>query len=404
MKKHIVIVGGGLLTLPAYKVAQEELGLAVIGVDLDANSPGMRRADVSLCLSTKDVDAVVAAVQDLSKSIPICGVFTCGADVEVTVAAIAACLGLPSVSLEVAYRCNNKILMHRYLDSAGFMAKARYLLCHKEVDAQQAAKDFGFPCVVKPLDNCASRGVQIIAREDQMLEAFSLAASFNLRSDDCVIVEECLLGSKHTIEMIAYRGEWHLLSIVDTHYISLQWPCESLLHTTALPPEMQMRLFDFAVSAAKAIGIDFGAHKVDINLTPQGEIKLIELTARLSGGFHCQYASPIAYGSEDIKGAMRIAIGQPLSRSDIRRRWNRAAAVMSIFPGTGTIGAIEGIEDALASVGVRELFFIKGIGEEVGPFQNSGDRFCFLITEGDSPLVAVDRAKAASMKLRVTVK
>lgn len=402
MKKHIVIVGGALLTFPAYKIAQEELGLAVIGVDLDPNSPGMQRADVRLCLSTKDVEAVVAAVMELSKSVRICGVFTCGADVEVTVAAIAAALGLPSVSLEAASRCNNKILMHHHLDALGFTAKARYVICRRDVEAMQAARDVGFPCVVKPFDNCASRGVQVIAQEADVVAAFALAASFNINPDGQVIVEEFLAGSKHTIEMLAFEGQWHLLSIIDTHYISERWPCESLLHTTTLPASVQQQLFIFSVAAAKAMGIDFGPHKVDVNLSPDGEIKLIELTARLSGGFHCQYASPLAHGSNDIRAALKLSIRMGLDVNDINHRWNRGAAVLSIFPPPGLITGVQGLEIARSSQGVEEIFILRSAGERVGPYLNSGDRFAFVIATGENPSDAILNATSAASFLQIS--
>ncbi|MGQ9812633.1 MAG: hypothetical protein ACUVQ2_04420 [Dissulfurimicrobium sp.] len=90
------------------------------------------------------------------------------------------------------------------------------------------------------------------------------------------------------------------LTFIDTHYISKRWPCETGLNTTKQPLTMQERMFKFASNVARLIGIDFNAHKVDINIAPDGSIKLIELTARLSGGFHCQYASPLAFGSNDI--------------------------------------------------------------------------------------------------------
>lgn len=396
MKDHIIIIGGGALTMPAYRIAREELGLGIIAFDWNSATEGMRYADLAVEVSTKDMLGAAKAARSIADDLSVVGVFTCGADVEITVAAVADALGLPGVSMDVARRCNDKVLMHRHLDAMGFAAKPNYAVSDSVADAVKSAELIGFPCMVKPVDNCASRGVQRADDAVQLADAFELAAQFNIDQAAGVLIEQCLLGSKHTVEMVTFNGQWHLLSIIDTHYISPRWPCETGLNTTILSEREQDRLFDFAVSAAKAIGIDYGAHKVDINLSPSGEIGLIELTARLSGGFHCQYASPLAYGSHDIRAALRLAIGQPLNMEDIRHRWTRGAAVRALFPEPGRIISIEGKENALKLPGVQEVFIWAAIGDQVGPYCNSAARFAFIITDGETPEDAIRNAEVAA--------
>lgn len=396
MKDHIIIIGGGALTMPAYRIAREELGLGIIAFDGNSATEGMRYADLAVEVSTKDMLGAAKAARSIADDLSVVGVFTCGADVEITVAAVADALGLPGVSMDVARRCNDKVLMHRHLDAMGFAAKPNYAVSDSVADAVKSAELIGFPCMVKPVDNCASRGVQRADDSVQLADAFELAAQFNIDQTAGVLIEQCLLGSKHTVEMVTFNGQWHLLSIIDTHYISLRWPCETGLNTTILSEQEQDRLFDFAVSAAKAIGINYGAHKVDINLSPSGEIGLIELTARLSGGFHCQYASPLAYGSHDIRAALRLAIGQPLKMEDIHHRWARGAAVRALFPEPGRIVSIQGKEGALKLPGVQEVFIWAAIGDHVGPYRNSADRFAFIITDGETPEDAIRNAEVAA--------
>jgi biotin carboxylase len=393
MKEYVIIIGGGALTMPAYRIARDELGLGIIAMDWDPNTPGMRYADRAVEVSTKDVEGAARAAKAVAAEVPIIGVFTCGADVEVTVAAVAEALDLPGVSFEVARRCNDKVLMHRHLDAKDFAGKPRYRIVYSSADACSAADEVGFPCVVKPVDNCASRGVQRVDNPSDVAEAYGLAAGFNIDKSTGVLVEECLVGTKHTIEMIAYAGEWHLLSLIDTHYISPRWPCETGLNTTRLSLEDQTRVFDFAVAAARAVGIDHGAHKVDVNLDAEGRIGLIELTARLSGGFHCQYASPLAFGSHDIRAALKLAIGRSLDLEDIRHQWERGAAVRAVFPPPGRIVSITGEDEARSVPGVKEVFIWKGVGDIVGPYRNSADRFAFLIADGSTTEEAVANAE-----------
>lgn len=402
MKEYVIMIGGGELTMPAYVIAREQLGLGIIAMDYDPETPGMRYADEAVPISTKDAHAAAEAAGSLADRLPIRGVFTVGADVEVTVAAVADALGLPGVSLDVARRCNDKVLTHRHLDSVGFTEKPAYAVVHTAAEAASAAATIGFPCVVKPIDNCASRGVQRVDSMEQVADAFALASRFNLDQGAGVLIEECLLGSKHTVEMIAYEGEWHLLSIIDTHYISPRWPCETGLNTTTLPPAQQRRLFDFAARAAKSVGIEFGAHKVDVNLAADGAVRLIELTARLSGGFHCQYASPLAHGSHDIRAALKLAIGRPLDMDDIRHTHERGAAVRAVFPEPGVIVGIDGVDEALALPGVQKVFVWKKIGDTVSPYRNSADRCAFVIADGATVQEAIANAEDGVSAVRIT--
>jgi len=403
-KDYVLIVGASDLVMPAYRITKEELGLGVIALDYNPKAPGMLYADKSLVVSTKDVDGAVKAAKQMSKSCKIKGVFTAGADVEVTVAAIAEALSLPGVPLEVAQRCNNKLLMHEYLDKKEFKEKAKYRAVNNIQELHNAVENVGLPCIIKPIDNCASRGVQIIERIEELKEAYNMAVSYNISQNNKnkVIIEEYLAGSKHTIEMITYENRWYLLSIIDTHYISPRWPCETGLNTTILSKDVQSRMFNFTKKVAKLIGINFGAHKVDVSLPPDGSIKLIELTARLSGGFHCQYASPLAYGSHDIRAALKLAIGHPLDLGDIRHRYEKGAAVRAVFPEPGRIKSISGVKKTKSLRGVEEVFIWKRVGDVVGPYRNSADRFAFVIAKGETTEEAIENAERGVDIIKIT--
>jgi biotin carboxylase len=400
-KRYVLIIGAGDLVLPAYRIAREELGLGTIAFDYNPKAPAMEYADVALPVSTKDVPAAVEAARDLSRRYPLSGVFTAGADVEITVAALAEALSLPGIPVEVARRCNDKLLMHRHLDAVGFVEKARYRVVRTAGEALDAARDVGFPCVLKPLDNCASRGVQRVEESSLVEDAYELAVSFNGTRGGEILVEECLEGSKHTVEMLAWNDRWYLLSIIDTHYISPRWPCETGLNTTTQTRSMQERMFRFSEQVARQIGVDFSAHKVDVNIGADGSIRMIELTARLSGGFHCQYASPLAFGSHDIRAALRLSVGDDLDPEDIRHRWERGAAVRAVFPKPGRIVSVAGVEEARRMPGVAEVFVWRGVGDTVGPYFNSADRPAFVIAGGETTREAVENAERARDRIRI---
>ncbi len=240
MKDTIIIVGGGELTSPAYKIAKE-LGLFIIGIDQNESAPAMKYADIIIKESTKDIPKVLKEIEPiLSKRLNIKGAFTCGADVEITVATITKWLRLPGISLEVAHLCNNKHRMHLHLNDRSQRKKAAYSLAFGLKEVLKKVEIFEFPCVIKPLNNCGSRGITIISSKDEIEEAYESAAKAsigvpNILSDTIpILIEEYLEGSKHTVEMITDGKIWKLLSIIDTHYLSKKYPCESGLNITLL--------------------------------------------------------------------------------------------------------------------------------------------------------------------------
>lgn len=403
-KDYILIIGASELVMPAYRIAREELGLGLVAMDYDIGAPGMQYADYALEVSTKDVSAAIKAAWKIARRVRLKGVFTCGADVEITVAAVAESQGLPSISLGVAQRCNDKLLMHKFLDAQNFEAKAYYQVVGSLPAVLEAVEAIGFPCIIKPLDNCASRGVQRLESMDEVEAAYALAVFHNGDRGGEVLIEACLEGSKHTIELIAWQGQRHLLSIIDTHYISPRWPCETGLNTTTLPLEIQQNMFTMASEVAELIGIDFGAHKVDVNVDTSGRIRLIELTARLSGGFHCQYASPLAFGSHDIRAALRLAVGESLNLEDIRHRHECGAAVRAIFPPPGRVTSIAGVTAAKGVPGVAEVFVWTQKGATLGPYHNSADRPAFVIAAGDTTAQAIASAERGVALVNIETK
>ena len=108
--KKIIIIGAGLLQVPAIQIAQD-MGLYAIVFDYNKDAHGMKIADLPMVVSTRDVDGSVRAARDLSKQMEINGVITVGTDASTTVAAVANALGLPGNRFEDAYAASNKIRM-----------------------------------------------------------------------------------------------------------------------------------------------------------------------------------------------------------------------------------------------------------------------------------------------------
>lgn len=388
-EKYMLIMGGGLLTLQMYKKCKE-LGLKIFAFEWNLDAPALYLADKVEQVNMKNIDDVKKKAKEAGKQAPIAGVVTCGADLEIAVAVAAEALGLPGIPVEVARVCNDKAIMRQKLDKLGLGDTI-----WNEVTSMEAAFDaadrIGFPCFLKPVDNCGSRGCKRIESFSDIRTWWDEALKFSVCGEQRVLLEEYQDGPRQTIEMIVDKGVPRLVSIIDTHYIYEEpekypfghWPVETGLNMTELSPDVQEQLFKHASKIITAIGVNWGPVKVDTTVTPSG-IQTVELTARLSGGFHCQYATPLSFGTDEIKAVAKMAIGEDLDMELLRHKYNRSAVVQAKFPNPGRIKKISGVKEAKQLPGVHEVFILKNVGEFIPNYQNSTDRVAFVIADGET--------------------
>lgn len=395
-KDAIIIIGGGLLQIPAVEAAHS-LGLAALVTDRNPHAPAVIRghprneypvADASWAIDTYDVEAhlntFVNPVETMGYNIR--GVFTEGADVEVTVAAVANALGLPGISIEAAKNCKNKIRMRECFDRVGLSPVNWISMINPYL--------FKPPCIIKPSDNCASRGTHIIL-DNQFTDAAVIDAIAN-STDGRWLIEELLEGPQQSVEILFdSHGLCHWLNIVDRPFngvIEL-----GHINPSNLPELDRIALFQLAERAAAAVGVHFGAFKCDTIWTKDGP-RILECTARLSGGFDCQYTTPMATGRNFIRAAMKIAIGRDDIEEDLQITKKRYAACWAAFPKPGIVRAIE--ERALgdATLGTAIAMRVKP-GDVIEPYEHCAGRPAFCIADSDTYESAIERAKAGAAAL-----
>jgi biotin carboxylase len=148
-------------------------------------------------------------------------------------------------------------------------------------------------------------------------------------------------------------------------------------------------------AAADSLGINFGPAKADMIWTAKGPM-IIEMPARLSGGFHSQYTTPISSGKNPIRAVMEIALGYDLDETLIQETKHLTSICAGIFPPKGMLNAIHGVEEAMAIEGVEEVIITKRPGDMIEDYLDNGQRFCWVIV--------VDKSKEHAFELVEKVK
>jgi biotin carboxylase/NAD(P)H-dependent flavin oxidoreductase YrpB (nitropropane dioxygenase family) len=372
--KHLLIIGGGVFQVPAIKTAKS-MGLKVVVTDYNREAEGMLLADYPIEVSTRNINLTVNIAKQFHRSCPLDGVMTVGTDASQTVAAVADALNLPGIPFEVAERATDKIKMRQVLKGRGVPIPDFRPIWTLE-ECQKAVQDMPLPLVIKPCDNMGARGVRKIERLDDLIPAFREAKEASISGK--LILEEFMEGPELSLDALVFDDTIHITGVADRIIERAPYFVE-VGHTlpSALPEKQQARAVEVFKQAISALGIDIGAAKGDIKITPEGP-KIIEIAARLSGGWMSAYTYPLATGVNLYKAAIQVALGE--TPTDLKPKTSLVSAERSLFPLPGKILSIRGVEEARKIKGVKEIILMKEAGDMAEEPRSNMGKVGYVIT------------------------
>lgn len=391
--KKLLIIGASVLQLPAIKRAKE-MGYYVGVIDYDPNAIGITYADEYFNVSTIDVEGVTKTAEEFKPD----GIMTLATDMPMrSIAAACERLGLSGISFETAVKSTDKSEMIKAFEENG-VEHPWYHIVSSVDELNSKIEKITYPCISKPTDNSGSRGVMLIQNEAELREAIEYSSS-NGRSGS-VIVEEYMQGPEVSVEIITIDGEPNVLQVTDKlttgapHFVEMGHSQPS-----RLGEENLTRIRDLAKRAVKAVGIENGPAHVEIILTKDGP-KMVELGARMGGDCITTHLVPLSTGIDMIEATIKIACGE---KPDIKPKFEKASAIRFLDAPVGTITAINGVEAAEKTEGVREISLTKRIGDMAGEIGSSTDRVGFIIAQADTAEKAVSICETAKEKITVSI-
>ncbi len=396
--KTLLIISGGIEAADAARRAKE-LGYYVVVSDRDTMAPGFQYADSCLIADVYGATETAAAAERYSRKIrKIDGVICVAADAPITTATVAQRLGLPGISLASAELASDKLAMKRRFAEAGVPVP-----WFAPVETPQALQRFaverGSDLVIKPVDSRGSRGVQRVAQVADLDKAFWFARSHS--PSERVMVEQYLDGPQISTESVIVNGECFTPGFSDRNYEFLDRYAPFFIENggdlpSHLPADIQDKVKDVVARAAAALGVTNGTVKGDI-VVHNGEPYVIELAARLSGGFFCTREIPLSTGVDFIGAAIRIALGETVTPEELEPSHFTPVIQRYAFPDAGTVVSVEGIEEARQIAGVADLIVTAKPGDVIpaaGDKRPSAAMVLSVGTTRDAALAAANDALA----------
>ncbi len=298
MSCYVWIVGGSVMQEPMLNEIHHR-GLCVILSDGNNDcylKSKLLDTDVFYWLDTYDTKAHKQQANLLYElgSINVCGVVAPGIDVGPTVSAIAEVFSLPGVSQEVAECVRNKSMM-RILTSfehPGFLT----VFANVEENFRRWTRFYDLPCIIKPVDNCGTRGISVATNKQEFLDGVTLALRSN-KVGTGALIEEMLSGSEYALDflIIDRKAVWvnGCIRLFRHHIPGTREPLFGIEGLVINPFVAPKELCDLATTAARRLGVTSGPFKVDALLDKQYGWTILECTTRWSGGWDHMFLAPM---------------------------------------------------------------------------------------------------------------
>jgi biotin carboxylase len=281
---------------------------------------GHTRAD------TADPAAIVSAVRGLNPTGLLC---YDEMRVEQTAQAAAA-LGLPGPAPQAVAACRDKARTRELLAAAGLSVTSVTVADHR--GAAQAAASIGYPVVVKPRNQGASRGVRLVSGPRELASAVTAAMAETwpgVPVPACpVLIEEYLDGPEVSVDSLVHDGAVTPV-VIARKQTGFAPACEETGHdvNAADPLFGDSAFLSVLRRCHAALGFRTGVTHAELRLSRAGP-RVVEVNARL-GGDLIPYAGLLASGADLCAAAADLAAGRATVPA---RPYRRHAGIRFLYP------------------------------------------------------------------------
>lgn len=300
--KKIAIIGANDFQNPLILKAKS-LGYETHVFAWQDGSIGENTADYFYPISIVEKDEIL----EKCKEIGIDAIATIASDLAtLTVNYVAEKLGLPGNSLECTKKSTNKYEMRKAFKEAG-VATPGFEIVSSPEDIEKLS-DMEYPLIVKPTDRSGSRAITKIYKKEELEEAISKAIENSFEKK--AIVEEYIEGNEFSAEGITYKGEHKFLTITRKattgapHFIET-----GHIEPAGLSKDMEEKIYNELTKALTALKITNSATHSEFKITPNGDVRIIEIGARMGGDCIGSDLVQISTGYDFVKMVIDVAIG-----------------------------------------------------------------------------------------------
>lgn len=393
MKKLLVIGAGFLQDFVICKA--KEMGYETITVDADPSAIGFMHADKFKVVNIVDEQACL----EYAREEKIDGVLTAATDYGVLTASyIAQEMKLPGLNYDVAKLIKNKYRVRKCLYEHQVDDTEQAYEVDKETDLDELGRKIVFPVMVKPCDGSGSRGASRVDSATEFADACQKAmnASITRRAE----VESFIEGKEYGAETLVVNGEIHVLGIMRKWMTKPPYYAE-LGHAIPndLPSAVEQHALQCVEHAIKALGINCGSVNMDMLITEEGKIHIVDIGARMGGNMIGPCVIPYGTGIDYMANMIRCAVGDEI---DLRSAENKAVATRLLAFGAGVVKELPDFK-ALEQEYNVEIYHHMQVRQRINEYHTNIDGCGYIVAHASTIDEAIDKAETVLEIIRSTI-
>ena len=328
--KKLAILGASYLQEPLIEKAKN-MGIETHVFAWAANDIGEKTADYFYPISIIEKEAILRKCQDIG----IDGICSISSDLAVIAQNyVAENMGLTGNSIESAAISTNKYLMRQAFQRNGDPSP-RYMSIDSDKDVPEIF--MSYPLIVKPVDRSGSRGVTKLEEKNtaDLKQAVKNAADVSFGKK--VIIEEFAVGTEYSVECLSWKGEHHFLAMTLKYTTGAPHFIETgHLEPAPVDEETIKKVKRVVFHALDSLKIEFGASHSELKISESGEIKIIEIGARMGGDNIGSSLVKLSTGIDFLNAVIDVALG---IEPDLHQYGRCRAAAIRFILSSGDIDA-----------------------------------------------------------------
>ncbi len=349
-------------------------------------------------------------IEALAARGPFDGILAVGDRPAYVAAQVAERLGLRFHPADAARAAAHKLLARERFRAGGLPVPDFRQV--RLADAVAAGAAVRFPCVLKPLDSSASRGVIRANNQTEFRAAAERITRMqtSMQQGD-ILVEDYIPGREFALEGVVTAGTLQTLAIFDKPD-PLEGPYfEETIYITPSrepnrePNDAQRQIRETAQAAVTALGLKDGPVHAEMRVNGHG-VWILEAAARPIGGLCARvlrFVAPHLTGSyctmEQL--LLRHALGEDVSNATLAP--GSHGVMMIPIPHAGVYRGVRGLEDARRVPGVEDIVITAKEGQEMLPLPEGSTYLGFLFVRGESADLVVDGLREVHQRLKFAI-
>lgn len=389
--KKLLVIGAGFLQDYVIEKAVS-MGYYTLAVDADSEAIGFTHAHKHAVINIVDEKACL----EYAKQEQIDGVLTAATDYGVLTAAfIAERMRLPGLKYEVAQLIKNKYRVRKCLYEHHVDDTEQAFEVDVETDIEKLAHKLTYPVMVKPCDGSGSRGASRVNNASDLSNAcqFAMNGSITHRAE----IESFIYGTEYGAESLVINGEIHVLSIMKKWMTEPPYYAE-LGHAIpcGLPVDIEKKAKDCVTNAIKVLGINHGSVNMDMLITTDGKVYIVDIGARMGGNMIGPCIIPYGTGIDYVGAMIQNAVGDPV---DLSVHEHEAVATKLLAFESGIIKKMPDMKALENRYGV-EIYHHMTKGMTVNEYHTNLDGCGYIVAKGKT----VDEAETKALKVLEIIK